>query len=198
EAYREALESSGDAPENAPVLDALETIEERREDWSTLQEILMRRLGTVQGAAQIPVLLKLAKNAETRLDDIEQASGYLRQILDVDENNGMAYLELERMLRKGERWYDLVDVLTKHADVEAAAKRKPSELALRVAIADVWEQELSSPESAVHALEQVLEVPPTNVPALLSMARIHEAAERWDEAGAALERAAATASSGEE
>jgi tetratricopeptide (TPR) repeat protein len=195
EAYKEALEG---APDNLTVLGALESIEEKREDWAALQEILVRRLGGAQGVAQLPVLLKLAKNAETRLDDLEQAAGYLRQVLDVQPDSGVAFLELERLLRKGERWYDLVEVLTKHADVEAAAKRKPSELALRVAIADVWEQELSSPESAVEALEKVLEVAPTNAAALLSMARIHEGAERWDEASAALERAAATASSGEE
>jgi tetratricopeptide (TPR) repeat protein len=195
EAYKEALEG---APEDANVLNALEAIEERREDWTTLQEVLMRRLSAAVGPAQVAVLMKLAKNAETRLDDLEQAAGYLRQVLDVDPSNGAGYLELERLLRKGERWYDLVDVLGKHADLEAAAKRKPSELALRVAIADVWERELSSPESAVEALEKVLEVAPTNVPALLSMARIHEGAERWDEAAAALERAAASASSGGE
>jgi tetratricopeptide (TPR) repeat protein len=195
EAYREALEG---APEDANVLNALETIEEKREDWATLQEILMRRLGAAQGAAQLPVLFKLAKNAETRLDDVEQASGYLRQVLEVDEKNAQAYAELERVLRSGERWYDLVDVLTKHADVEAAAGRKPAELALRVAIADVWERELSSPESAVEALEKVLAVDPSNVGALLTMARIHEGAERWDEAGEALERAAAASSQPEE
>ncbi len=195
EAYREALEG---APEDGAVLGALESIEERREDWATLQEVLQRRLGVSAGPAQVAVLLKLAKNAETRLDDLEQAAGYLRQILDVDPANGAAYLELERLLRAGERWYDLVDVLGKHADLEGAAKRRPAELALRVAIADVWERELSSPESAVEALEKVLEVAPTNVAALLSMARIHEAAERWDDAGAALERAAASASSGAE
>ena len=195
EAYREALEG---APEDLAVLGALEAIEERREDWTALQELLMRRLGAQTGPAQIGVLLKLAQNAETRLDDLDQAAGYLRQILDADANNGAAYLELERLLRKGERWYDLVDILGKHADTEAAAKRKPSELALRVAIADVWERELSSPESAVEALEKVLEVAPTNVAALLSMARIHEGAERWDEAAAALERAASNASSGPE
>ncbi len=195
EAYREALEG---APEDATVLGALEGIEERREDWATLQEVLMRRLGAATGTAQLPVLLKLAKNAETRLDDLEQASGYLRQVLDLEPANGTAYLELERHLRAGERWYDLVDVLGMHAELEGAAGRKPTELALRVAIADVWERELSSPESAVEALEKVLEVAPTNVAALLSMARIHEGAERWDEAGAALERAAASASSGAE
>jgi tetratricopeptide (TPR) repeat protein len=195
EAFREALEG---APEDAAVLGALETIEERREDWGTLQEILQRRLGATTGAAQVAVLFKLAKNAEARLSDPEQASGYLRQVLDVEPANAMAYAELERQLRAGERWYDLVDVLAKHADVEGAAGRKPSELALRVAIADVWERELASPESAVEALEKVLEVAPTNVAALLSMARIHEGAERWDEAGAALERAAAAATSGPE
>jgi tetratricopeptide (TPR) repeat protein len=195
EAYREALEG---APEDAAVLDALEAIEERRQDWSTLQEILMRRLGATNGLAQVAVLFKLAKNAEARLEDVEQAAGYLRQVLDVEPADGTAFLELERLLRAGERWYDLVDVLTKHAEVEGAAGRKPTELALRVAIADVWERELSSPESAVEALEKVLEVAPTNVAALLSMARIHEGAERWDEAAAALERAAAAASSGQE
>ncbi|HVU50065.1 MAG TPA: tetratricopeptide repeat protein [Polyangia bacterium] len=195
DAYREALEG---APEDLAVLGALERIEEGRQDWTALQELLMRRLGALTGPAQIGVLLKLAQNAETRLDDLDQAAGYLRQILDADASNGAAYLELERLLRKGERWYDLVDILAKHADTEAAAKRKPSELALRVAIADVWERELSSPESAVEALEKVLEVAPTNVAALLSMARIHEGAERWDEAAAALERAAANTSSGPE
>ncbi|MDB4982205.1 MAG: repeat-containing protein, partial [Myxococcales bacterium] len=132
------------------------------------------------------------------LSDTEQASGYLRQVLDDDATNGLAYLELERLLRAGERWYDLVDVLAKHADVEGAAGRKPTELALRVAVADVWEQQLSSPESAVEALEKVLEVAPTNAAALLSMARIHEGAERWDEASAALARAAETATGGPE
>ena len=195
QAYREALEG---APDDETVLGALEAIEERREDWATLQEVLQRRLNAVSGPAQLAVLLKLARNAETRLADLEQASGYLRQVLDADPTSVSAYVELERMLRAGERWYDLVEVLGKHADLEGAAGRKPSELALRVAIADVWERELSSPESAVEALEKVLEVAPTNVAALLSMARIHEAAERWDEASAALERAAATATSGPE
>jgi tetratricopeptide (TPR) repeat protein len=196
-AYREALES---APEDAAVLGALESIEDRREDWSALQEVLLRRLGaaSTSTAAQVSVLQKLAKNAEARLNDVEQATGYLRQVLDVEPANGLATLELERLLRAGERWYDLVDVLTKHAEHEAAAGRKPTELALRVAVADVWEQQLSSPESAVEALEKVLEVAPTNAAALLSMARIHEGALRWDEASAALERAAATATSGPE
>jgi tetratricopeptide (TPR) repeat protein len=192
EAYREALESAPEAPN---VLSALEAIEERREDWGTLQEVLMRRLSATSGAEQLPVLLKLASNAEHKIHDLEQAVGFLRQVLDVDAGNALAYAELERILRANERWYDLVDVLAKHAEVEAAAGRKPKELALRVAIADVWDKELDSPDAAAEALEKVLEVAPDNAAALLSLARLHERSERWDDAMGALERAIATASS---
>jgi len=190
EAYREALEGTPDDP---IALSALEAIEERREDWSTLQEVLMRRFSATFGADQIAVLLKLARNAEQKLSDADQAIGFLRQIVDVDATNTFAYLELERLLRANARWYDLVEVLGLHADTEGKAGRKPAELALRVAIADVWEKELDSPDSAAEALEKVLQVAPTNVGALLSLARLHENAERWDEAGEALDKAAANA-----
>ena len=192
EAYREALDGTPDDP---MALSALEAIEERREDWSTLQEVLMRRLGAVAGADQIPVLLKLARNAEQKLSDTDQALGYLRQILDVDPRNGFTYLELERIMRANERWYDLVEVLGLHADMEGAAGHRPTELALRVAIADVWEKELDSPDSAAEAIEKVLEAAPDNVGALLTLARLHERSERWDDAAAALERAAGSAGS---
>jgi tetratricopeptide (TPR) repeat protein len=200
EAYREALDGAPAGSKLASaVLSALESIEEQREDFTTLQEVLMRRLGAAAGGAeQVPVLMKLAKNAETHLSDVDQAAGFLRQVLDIESANGFAYLELERILRGAERWYDLVEVLGKHAEVEGGAGRKPTELALRVAIADVWERELGSPESAAEALEKVLELAPAHVPALLSLARLHEAAERWDEAGEALERAAAAVSGGSE
>ncbi len=190
EAYREALDG---APDDVLALSALESIEDRRGDWSTLQEVLLRRLGSASGADQVAVLLKLARNAEQKLSDVDQAVGFLRQLLDADPGNGFGYLELERILRAAERWYDLVDVLGKHADTEAAAGRKPSELALRVAIANVWEKDLDSPESAAEALEKVLEVAPDNVAALLSLARVHERNERWDDASEVLERAAANA-----
>ena len=142
EAYREALEGTPDDP---IALSALESIEERREDWSTLQEVLMRRFGATFGADQVAVLLKLARNAEQKLSDADQAIGFLRQILDVDAaQRASRSWSWSGILRANARWYDLVEVLGKHADAEAQAGRKPTELALRVAIADVWEKELDS------------------------------------------------------
>ncbi len=193
DAYREALDST---PEDPELLGALESIEARREDWSTLQEVLLRHLGVVQGNGQIAVLFRLATNAEQKLSDLDQAIGFLHQVLSIDEANGTALMELERVLRAHERWYDLVDVLGKHAEVESRAGHQQTELALRVAIADVWEKNLESTESAAEALEKVLQVAPEHAGALLSLARIHEAAERWEDAAAMLERAAGAVSSG--
>src|SRR4029079_8972188 len=171
EAYREALGGTADDP---IALSALEAIEERREDWSTLQEVLMRRFSATFGADQIAVLLKLARNAEQKLSDPDQAIGFLRQILDADAGNTFAFLELERLLRANARWYDLVEVLGLHAGTEGKAGRKQAEMMLRVAVADVWEKELDSPDSAAEALEKVLQVAPGNVGTALSAARPDE------------------------
>ena len=116
EAYREALEG---APDDPIALSALESIEERREDWSTLQEVLMRRLGATFGADQVAVLLKLARNAEQKLSrrSTRRSASCARSSTST-RRNAFAYLELERLLRASERWYDLVEVLAKHADAE--------------------------------------------------------------------------------
>ena len=116
EAYREALES---APED-PIV-AVGAGGDRGAPRGLVDAAGGAHAPPVghAGADQVPVLLKLARNAERQLHDIEQAVGFLRQVLDVDERNALAYAELERILRANERWYDLVDVLGKHAEVEA-------------------------------------------------------------------------------
>ena len=71
EAYREALEGTPDDP---IALSALESIEERREDWSTLQEVLMRRFSATFGADQV-----VAITSSQRLSDLEQAVKKMNQ-----------------------------------------------------------------------------------------------------------------------
>ena len=117
---------------------------------------------------------------DEKLSDADQAIGFCAEYVDADENNTFAYLELERLLRTKRA------LVRPHRDPRErrhgkgqAGGTSPAELALRVAIADVWEKELDSPDSAAEALEKVLQVAPTNVGALLSLARLHEGAERW-------------------
>jgi pentatricopeptide repeat protein len=67
-----------------------------------------------------------------------------------------------------------------------------------VRAADVWEQKLSSPESATEILERILERDPNNVRALTSLARIYEGANDLEKCRDTLGKAIALAQTGEE
>src|SRR5581483_3426088 len=80
----------------------------------------------------------------------------------------------------------------------ASAGDHDGEVRLLVRAADLWEQKLSSPESATEILERILERDPNNVRALTSLARIYEGAHDLEKCRATLERAIALAQTGEE
>ena len=122
--------------------------------------------------------------------DADQAIGFLRQIIDVDaaqrRSRTWSWSGCCARTRAGTTWSTC---WASTPTPKATAGRKPAELALRVAIADVWEKELDSPDSAAEALEKVLEVAPDERRRRCCRWRAcTRAAERWDEAGEALER----------
>jgi tetratricopeptide (TPR) repeat protein len=192
-AFREALDV---APQDPVALDALASVEERRGDFAALEEALLRRLTATVGPQQVTVLFKLAENASRQLSDSERALSYLHQVLDADALNRPAFTEIERILTEQERWHDLIDLLERRAELEAKSNEPGAELACRAAVAETWANRLGSPESALETLEKILERDPRHVPSLLSLARIHEAAESWTDARSALEKAAGLASPG--
>lgn len=192
-AFREALDV---APQDPVALAALASVEERRGDFAALEEALLRRLTATVGADQVAVLFKLAENASRQLDDSERALSYLHQVLDADARNRSAYNEIERILTQQERWHDLIDLLERRADLEAKSNEPGAELACRAAVAEIWANRLGSPESALETLQTILARDPKHVPSLLSLARIHEAAESWTDARTALEKAAELAGPG--
>jgi tetratricopeptide (TPR) repeat protein len=190
-AFREALDVSSQDP---TALEALADVEERRGDYAALEEALLRRLSATSGAEQVTVLFKLAGNAAGRLEDPDRALSYLHQVLDADGSNRLAFAEMERLLTLQERWHDLIDLLERRAELEAKDGNLTAELSARAAVAETWAKRLGSPESALETLEKILSRDPRHVPSLLALARIHESAERWADARAALEKASAGAS----
>ncbi len=189
DAYRDCLDVE---PEDEVALNALEDLFASQEDWSAVQDILLRRLTAQEpGPAQVPTLEKLARLAEQRFENMDEAFDYWHQILTVDPNHLAAYDELERILAKGERWYDLVDILKKKGEHFGAIGESGREVETLVQIARLWEERLESPEAASEILEEILAKDPNNVTALNGLARLHERAERWDLCKEVLARAAA-------
>ena len=191
-AFREALDLH---PENAVALSALADIEEKRSDFTALEEALLRQLSAAKGRACIPVLTRLAHNASEQLNDMDRALAYLHQVLDADAENREAFAETERILASLERWHELIEVLERRAEIEARTGHPEAELACRVSVASIWGERLGANDSALEALQAVLARDPRHFSSLLAMAQIYENEERWDEAGEALQKAAEVAAS---
>jgi hypothetical protein len=168
-------------------------IEERREDWSTLQEVLMRRSSATFGPIRSPCCSSWratpSRSCPTPIRPsatCARSSTPTRQRLRVPGAGAHAARE-RALVRPGRD-------LGKHADTEAKAGRRPTELALRVAIAGrLGEGARLRRQRRRGAGEGAAGRAARTSGALLSLARLHEGAERWDEAAEALEKAAANA-----
>jgi len=194
-AFREALDLQ---PENAVALAALADIEEKRGDYTALEEALLRQLSAASGLGCVPVLTRLARNAADRLNDSDRALVYLHQVLDADAENREAFAETERILASLERWHELIEVLERRAEIEARTGHAEAELACRVSVASIWGEKLGATDSALQALQAVLARDPRHFPSLLAAAHIYESEERWDEASETLKQAAEVASSSQD
>jgi tetratricopeptide (TPR) repeat protein len=192
EAIKEALDV---APHDRAALAALVDIEDHRADYAALEEALLRQSSVLVGSEQVAVLARLASNAVDKLGDAERGLVYLQQILAIDPEHHQAFAEMARLLTSLERWHELIELLDRQADVEARLGNAAVELACRVQVASIWGEKLGAEDSALEALQAVLARNPGHFASLMAVARIHQGAERWQEASEALEKAGAAASS---
>lgn len=193
------------APDAADALEALEALHTRREDWLAVQDVLVRRLdlaasaaaaGPDGAAAQVQVLSRLAALAEERRESVDDAIGYLFQVLELDGAHLDTYATLERLLSKAERWHDLVELLERLAGVHGRQGGGRPEIDALARAAEVWEGPLENPAAAGEILEKILQREPAYVPALTRLAKIYEREGDWLRCSEVLERALALGPSG--
>lgn len=188
DAYRDVLDLD---PADGEALEALEALQRQREDWSAVEEVLLRRLEQVEGMARIPLYQALAELSAEQLDNAGQATGYLQQVLDEDPRHAGAFQQLEKLLRRSERWYDLVDLLRRQAGLLLGDGETAASVGKLVAIARLWNERLENPEAAAEVLEEVLQQDDSNVVALAELARLYESTKQWDRCLEVLDKAAA-------
>lgn len=187
EVYRELLQIQ---PNSLKALSALESLYARREDWTQVQEVLGRRFKAVPSTKdKIAVLRKLAQISLEKLQSVDDAVSHLQQVLELQPGDPDAQADLERLLEAGEKWYELVDVLVRHADASHKLNKLDEEISLLLRAAEIWEGKVQAPEQAKKLLERVLELDPNHVRALMSLARIYESQHDWARCKATLEKA---------
>jgi len=192
--FKDALDIE---PGDEESLDALEAVYSRQEDWNEVQDILLRRMTALEpGVARVPIYARLARLAEQRFEDFDEAISYWLQILQVDEANEEAYHELFRLFQSQQRWYDLAESYQKYAAIRASVGDVAGELEHLVKAAGIWEEKIENQDTASEVLEKILERDPQHVGALTALARMYENAEQWDRCQEVLAQAAAVGATG--
>ena len=96
-----------------------------------------------------PVLLVVASVYEGQLQDADRAIETNRQILSIDENNGIALEAMERLYLKTARYPDLLGIYQKKLELEMDPGLQKG---IRYQIAQLYENEIKDPVLAVGRL----------------------------------------------
>lgn len=187
-----------DHPEDLSTLGAMEKVLRRLERWEDVRDALERRAEVGDAAARVEALRALARLAEERLDDAADAIERLQQLRLEAPGDAAAEADLERLLSAEERWVDLSELLDARMQRQREAADADGHRATASALADLLAGELGDVERAAGILGELLEMDPSYVPAMLAMAKVHEARGDMDAMREALDRAAALHPQGDE
>jgi len=180
-----------DQPDDTQALADLERVLRKAEQWDDVRDTLESRLEVVDGEDRIETLLQLAVLADTKLDDAGDAIERYQALIVERPEHGDGNAALERLLRAEERHVDLSELWEARMQRQRESGDADGFRKTGSDLAGLLAEELDHSERAQEILEQLLELDPTYVPAILSLASVHEA--RGDDASMreALERAAA-------
>ncbi|MEM7155053.1 MAG: hypothetical protein AAF799_19550 [Myxococcota bacterium] len=187
-----------DKPDDLPALRELEALLRRLERWDDVRDTLERRYDAAEGEDRVAVLLDLAEVAETRLEDPGEAIERLQAVLMEQPGHSGAEEGLDRLLTAEERFVDLSELLQSRMDRARDAGDAESYRQIASRLAALLAERLDDSERAESILQQLLEVDPGYVPALLSLASVYDARGDDDGMRETLEKAAALDPQGEE
>lgn len=150
------------------------------EQWREVAAMFDRHLereGELDDATRLRLLRELAKIANRRLTDPERARAYHRQVLALAPDDHEAEQHLEELSIQLADWPDLLASYRRRA----AREKDPTErAALLIETASLQEERLVDLDAAATTYREALEVMPTQLQAMRSLARIEEARGDWD------------------
>jgi golgin subfamily B member 1 len=175
--YERVLERD---PEHTRALAALAKLYEANGDWDRVAEVLRKAAATGRGGPdEAEVHFRLARLAESRLDDEDGALAELRLAVRAHPGHLEANRALARLCRKRGDNAGLCEALARE---EANLDDKAKKIALLTEIAQLEGAALGDPAAAVATLERARALDPASVPILLALSDAYVAAGRGDEA----------------
>ena len=182
-------------PTNLEALKGLDRVYNRTGRYKELLENLERQVdGAATPRQKITLWERIAALHDEEFLDHESAAYALESILAIDPANDAALTALARHYRALDRWDDVAKLLARHAEVLGEGPRVVEILAAR---AKVLAEQIGSPERAMRAYEQVLELSPDHAGALEALAQLRELTGDAHAALTAIEALAAKAATPE-
>ena len=174
--YQKALDI---APRNLGAIEALDTIYRDESNWRKLVDILKRKVeGSEDPEAKVEALIQLAEVYELRTSQPDEAIETYGKVREVDPVDMRALKGLERLYAQTEKWPQLFQILETQFEVVQTEKER---VTILTQLAGMLEEEFIKPDEAAQRLEQVLEIDPSHVNALIGLARIYRQMQKWDQ-----------------
>lgn len=172
------------------AFDAIEKLAEREKDFTTLAEVLEKRVETApDDASRVATLQKLGDVYVQRLKDPVAAAKTWRRVLEVAPGHPRALRVLREAYVAGGDWDGLEQLYASQSDWEGLVEflsttadkvTEPStKLDISYRAARIFEHQLNMPERAARSYERVLTVDPSAARAATALAPIYETEEKW-------------------
>ena len=159
-------------PADREGLEALSVLATAESDWSSLADLLARRIAISTNPAEaVPLALQRASLLEEKLDDSSEAIRALEHIIDhLDPASQEAHQALRRVAEAREDWPRVVVV----AERQLGFATEPRERVARaLEIGFLCRDQLKDARKAIAAFERVIEVEPEQPHALAALAPLY-------------------------
>lgn len=193
DAYREVL-AVDQAHEES--LQALERLYLQTEQWAEMLDVNEQALALAhEPEAQVAIYGKMAAVYEEQFDNPDNAIDAYNNILMVNPENIGAIENLERLYRGGERWFDLVETLSRHVEITSVDADR---VELLNELAAVRRDQLDDPHGAIEALIESVKTDPRQAPAYMDLAGLQEQTDNYEQAVESYERLASLVTDSDE
>ncbi len=194
DAWRTVLEIE---PKHREAREKLKALYREAGKWNGLAETLQAELSHLneeQVEEKTKLLRELLPIYRERLRSDARVVETYRVLLEVSPDDKVALQELAQLYEQLGRWNDLIQTLTKLAEVEDEQAKKFSRL---FRVAELWIECFANYNQATVPLEAVLEVQPDHPQALERLKAIYRKKRSWEALRDVLERQLALAESDE-
>ncbi|AKV02502.1 hypothetical protein AKJ09_09165 [Labilithrix luteola] len=150
-AYSQALE---ERPDDRKLLTKLMQLYSEEKDWAKLVDVVLRLADFVEDPKQRAKYMHTAATiASKHLDQVDQALGFYRRVLELDPDNGKALDEAVELYRQKGDHNEVETILKKQLDQAKAAQDREKLVKILDQMGELYQKHLNEPGLAIDAFE---------------------------------------------